>query len=285
MVKYLKALDDRLVKLQECIPDENWTEYASRLVALRGLFIAQDSFQQKAMKREDWWTVKELDGKPVNYTVAMLAEIGELLKSADYEWWAIKENKDVQNMITELIDALHFDLSKCMQVFEETALKNNWSESVKTEKAISIIIKLADYSYNHIEDKLDSSFYKQLVNYVAASSNIENAIEYGFEEFQYPSVFAGVISELFLTLELLGIEFDEIVARYQVKNALNFVRKANGYKEGTYIKHWLSIGTGIQEEDNVIALELVLGKDYSYDEIIQVLDGYYKENILPLKDN
>ena len=92
-------------------------DYYKIIVALIELFQLQDSFQQKAMNQKDWWLVTELNGKPVDYSIAMLGEVGEGIASLDFKWWSGLDTLDHENFITELVDALHFDLSNTMRIF------------------------------------------------------------------------------------------------------------------------------------------------------------------------
>ena len=67
--------------------------------------------------------------------------------------------------------------------------------------------------------------------------------------------------------------------RYKLKNALNHVRKMNGYKEGSYTKMWIT-PSGEKVEDNKAANALFVGGiKIPFDEMILVLDAYYKTTI------
>jgi hypothetical protein len=54
-----------------------------------------------------------------------------------------------------------------------------------------------------------------------------------------------VIYHTTLAAKVLGFDSDYLFNRYLGKNVLNSFRKANGYKEGIYVKMWNGV------EDNV----------------------------------
>lgn len=50
----------------------------------------------------------------------------------------------------------------------------------------------------------------------------------------------------------LGMDYDRLIDLFEGKNALNYIRATNGYKEGTYVKMWFG------HEDNQVLRESVL---------------------------
>lgn len=268
-------------------------DYYNSIAALINLLKAQNSFQVKAMGQENWWEVNELNGKPVDYGIAMLGEIGEAVDSLEFEWWASgKKKEDIQNLIVEIIDAIHFELSDCMKLFNEImdyreiptedreeytrkALRgfgSNISNTFGYERAIcnedniysrkEILELIKFYTFKSIGKKYDII-------------DLDISINTLFDP----------IRILFEILNCFGVSFIEGVSRYNIKNALNFVRKANGYKEGNYEKMWISL-SGPIAEDNVIALEIVLEKQkkdntiLNIEEIIDLLNGHYRTIVL-----
>jgi hypothetical protein len=88
------------------------------------------------------------------------------------------------------------------------------------------------------------------------------------------------ITELFsLACCLADLPFDELYSLYIMKNCLNGFRQANGYKEGTYIKNWIS-ADGQQCEDNVMCQEIWESlEDQNYDNLTAELQRYYDHMI------
>lgn len=75
--------------------------------------------------------------------------------------------------------------------------------------------------------------------------------------------------------EFTDLELKGLIGLYFAKAALNEHRWANGYKEGTYVKHWGVFG-GKPREDNFFLIELATSRldSYSLDEVVEaVLDG------------
>jgi dimeric dUTPase (all-alpha-NTP-PPase superfamily) len=285
MIKYL-LIGQEIENLRQGSNDENSKEIEqliSRMGALKSIFIAQDGFQRKALKEDEWWLVNKIDDKPVNYNAAILAEVGELLESSDYEWWATKNEKDKENMITELIDVLHFELSKSMSLFQLTHNAVGTTEDERIYDAIEIIKSIAA-PYEAPENKSSEYFYNELIDYIRISLYLHQNLMYSPEK-MIQSI-SEVFKRLFLVLSFLDVDFEEVISRYNVKNALNFVRKANGYKEGTYIKSWIALN-GVIAEDNVIALELVKMRQndsftiLTIDEIKDLLDDHYRTIVIP----
>lgn len=269
-------------------------DYYNSIIALINLLKAQNSFQVKALGQENWWEVKEMNGKPVDYGIAMLGEIGEAVDSLEFEWWANgKKTEDVQNLIVELIDALHFELSDCMSFFNKITDRKDYSSE---EKSKFIALALKQFGSN-ISNTIgcdrpicsEKNIYsrKEILELIKFYTFKSIGKKYDIIDLDISiNTLFDPIRNLFTILNCFGVSFNEAVARYNTKNALNHVRKINGYKEGKYIKNWIALN-GILAEDNVIALELVNSRQnestsvLTIEEIIDLLDNYYKTIILP----
>lgn len=284
-------------------------DYYNSIVALINLLKAQNSFQVKALGQENWWEVKELNGKPIDYGIAMLGEIGEAVDSLEFEWWANgKKTEDIQNLIVELIDALHFELSDCMSFFNKLIDRKDFNPEEKS-KFITLALKHFGSNISNTigcdrpicseKNIFSRKEIFQMIKYYTFSSLGKRFDETYLSIGSSPGneIYAQIISKIFDPIRVLfkilncfGVSFNEAVARYNIKNALNFVRKANGYKEGKYEKKWISL-SGPIAEDNVIALEIVLEKQkkdntiLNIEEIKILLDDYYKKVILPSRIN
>ena len=268
-------------------------DYYRSIVALIELFQLQDSFQQKAMNQKDWWLVTELNGKPVDYSIAMLGEVGEGIASLDFKWWSGLDTLDQENFITELVDALHFDLSNTMRVFyiAKDILK---LDEDQTQIAIqnlfnyfgSAVSNSFGYEQEHYELFKDRDRLDLIKDYIFHSLSKDRdcklATSFGVTDFEEFKVFLdSIFKSLYYLFELAnayGVSFETMILRYKLKNALNNVRKMNGYKEGTYTKMWLA-PSGEVVEDNKAAGELIVDATIPFGEIITILDTYYKTRI------
>ncbi|MGA1742557.1 MAG: hypothetical protein ACO4AC_10440, partial [Pseudohongiellaceae bacterium] len=61
------------------------------------------------------------------------------------------------------------------------------------------------------------------------------------------------------------MDWKELYCQYVGKNVLNFFRQDNGYKEGTYDKHWNG------REDNEHLVEVMTGIDSEHPEFQHIL--------------
>lgn len=87
---------------------------------LQAIFEMQDMLNKRIGVE-----TKEMDEKEqikwiLNYTRAMQQEIGELIDSVPWKWWARYQKFDVQNAKVEVIDLFHF-LVSIAQVLGMTA--------------------------------------------------------------------------------------------------------------------------------------------------------------------
>ena len=131
----------------------------------------------------------------------------------------------MENVKTELVDALHFIVSSTiLSGFTET----RWLDG-EIERAF-----MAGYRRDY------DGYYDSLID--AIDTLISNT---------YVSPPHTQLLELCRVANLAGMTYEEMYRRYIVKNVLNEFRRANGYKEGRYIKEWRK-----NTEDNVVALEV-----------------------------
>lgn len=166
--------------------------------------LMQDSLN-KVAAGEDWKT------KKLAWDTAVLREGGEALDHIGWEWWkAVTPNVDQAKL--EIIDMLHFAISGALtygflpeDMYDE--MKSHIDEMDDKTKAQLVLWKPEDFIKEAIITSLTNNF--------------------GFTVYLVER--AG---------EALGMTTDEIFNAYVGKNILNRFRKANGYKEGTYIKMW-----------------------------------------------
>jgi hypothetical protein len=133
------------------------------------------------------------------YNVAFIDELIEYQKSVPYAWWS-KGEPNLMNMRVELIDALHFGLSM----------------SIAQEK-----IDAEDFAREMLSPVMWSpkEAWNECVEYAASN------------------VFS--IGPFTVLLRSVGLDTTAKVRTwYEAKACLNEFRRANGYKEGTYLKDW-----------------------------------------------
>lgn len=172
-----------------------------------------------------------------DWLLAISQECAEGIDHLAWKWWA-KQRKDIEAARMEVVDALHFALSAEMWAAPKgtplPAIAALIEEQIMDNKAILLIDRV----------KLDP------------------AKEDPINLFSIISALASVgrcnTGLLFLLAEKLGLSFTSTIQLYQMKATLNLFRLNNGYKEGTYIKHWAP-----SLEDNYFLPTLAEGIDWT----------------------
>ncbi len=170
----------------------------------------QNALQEKTVGPD--WKEKRLD-----IGSAIYVEAAEAMNHYGWEWWK-KQSPDLAQASIELVDILHFAFTGLIQntpaEFAFEMLQNN-IDTVPAE----MVQELDQYTFTDhckVIGMLGSQGY-----------------------------YGQVIYHVTLAAKVLGFDSDYLFNRYLGKNVLNSFRKANGYKEGTYVKFWFG------EEDNV----------------------------------
>ena len=162
-----------------------------------------------------------------DWQCAIIAETGEALESYGYKWWKA-QTPDEENLKMELVDILHFLISKAMyHDAGELMLVHNIKDAVKFNHKMTMKKCLA---------KLGSGYLAEQIFYWG------------------------------LAIKQLGT-FEEFYRLYFIKNVLNEFRQKNGYKDGTYVKviygkednHWI---TNIAENLPIEKISTTLYKEY-----------------------
>lgn len=155
------------------------------------MLLLQDTFNSRL---DGNWRQRNWD-----WESCITVEIGEALESLQFKHWK-EQDLDLENAKVELIDILHFHLSKDLEVFARvTVLK----------------------------------YLEKYFNYEPLEVSIED-MRLSLNEYnQYRSM-----SNLANMFKDLGMSVKEIYKRYVIKNVLNTFRQDNGYKDNTYIKVW-----------------------------------------------
>lgn len=170
----------------------------------------------------------------LDWSRAIMDEISEALNSFQWKWW--KGGKiDRENLIVEVVDILHFAISKSY---------------INNEKNLDDICKYAQDSYDKVMSRYVSSDNQDSNDKFVEKILLEN---WDYSNCKNPEVdFCGIAVAL---LRILNLSFDDIYRKYMIKNTLNIFRINNGYANGTYIKMW-KVSDTMSREDNEIAMNL-----------------------------
>jgi len=78
---------------------------------LRELFRMQKALNERIGVHTDAMNEEEKAKWILNYSLAMRQEIGELVDSVPWKWWAKYQKFDEQNVRVEIVDLFHFLIS------------------------------------------------------------------------------------------------------------------------------------------------------------------------------
>ena len=170
---------------------------------------------------------------------AIWVECAELLDHYGWKWWK-KQTPDTEQVALELIDIWHFGLSILLQTGKPQAELIS-----EIQAALTIATTEKDF-------RLD------LEKFVAATLTDRQ-----FHIDLFGRLMAGI-----------DMSFEQLYRGYVGKNVLNFFRQNNGYKDGSYRKHWHD-----GREDNEHLVEAVQQLDATKpafkDELYQALAKQY----------
>ena len=171
---------------------------------------------------------------------AIWVECAELLDHYGWKWWK-KQSPDTEQVALELIDIWHFGLSILLQ------------SGTKPELIIAQIQNQLVIATDEQDFRLD------LEKFVAATLS-DRQFHIGL----FGRLMAGI-----------DMSFEQLYRGYVGKNVLNFFRQDNGYKDGSYRKHWHD-----GREDNEHLVEAVLSLDATKLEFKDELYAVLKERYL-----
>lgn len=199
---------------------------------IKAMLELQDKINTKTLG-EGWRKSDDQD-----WHLAISQECAEGIDHIGWKWWA-KQEPNLQAARIEVIDILHFVLSAELW----------WKDD--------------DLPLEKLSDRLEQSF----VDYLQPVYIDEHEFQPGggspVQLFQLISGLACVgrtnIGLVFLLAEKLGLNVLEVSVLYRQKATLNLFRQNNGYKEGTYTKHW-----GPSLEDNDFLATLSQGINWSH---------------------
>lgn len=250
---------------------ENFKNHFKSDETFKCCYELQDKFNCELLGK-DWKIGENLTEWPVDFSIATLAEMGECIDSTKYGWWKKSRKEDVENIITELIDAKHFELCKILEQYPHdkdlinAILLLSWENSdfsIPFEK----LDELSEYDKQFALNELIKKF--SFFAIMPDEYKPQNLIEY------YMAIFVS----LFDLFKFFGVSKEEVVKRYLIKNALNFVRKNNGYSDGLYSKMWIDIDTNETLEDNIVAIRITKTLENDYNLISTYLNEYYTKNV------
>ena len=127
----------------------------------------QDYDQLCDPNRNDAETVNERVKWLLNYNRALIHESIEMEDSLPWKWWKDMDEIDWENIRIELIDELHFWVSKCQlvgldpQKLTELYLKKNKLNQIRQDKGYGS--KYSKYDENGVEDnkRMDEIFKEE----------------------------------------------------------------------------------------------------------------------------
>lgn len=212
------------------------------------------------------------NGKIIDWDLALLQETSEMIDSVSWKHWKnIDKPADIGNIKIELVDILHFLISRMLVDYSK--------KEVQGILAIGYEIAYKD-SINGIEaelikcsEKADMCFSHHLIahsktfmKHILSLSDIKEKDEKLSANLALSLVFFNIC-------KLLDFTWEDMYKLYISKNCLNTFRQKNGYKTGTYIKNW-----GKDEvEDNKIITDLLEKELLSFDELYSKLEVIYKD--------
>lgn len=207
---------------------------------LLAMLALQDSMNAKV--NPDWINA----GYP--WMRAVLVEGGEAMDHYGWKWWK-SQPANIEQFRIELVDIWHFALS-------HTLVYCGGDHERAADLITAYLNEAPDLAFdNQYYDvaKLDVLAKASLMIGLAAS----NRFSFG--------LFESLMGDA-------GMDWDALHTGYVSKNVLNFFRQDNGYKTGTYIKHWFG------KEDNVVLAEIMAaGGVTSAEELYGALTARYAD--------
>jgi len=205
-----------------------------------------------------------------DWVTAILLESSELIDSLDWKWWK-KGDNNLENARMELTDILFFTMSFVLQhkKHDDLFVLNNYLDTYDIKRHSS------EFKYDlSIKDTIYK--VKKLMCDVLVIEEMEILANAGkiYTDFTLQHKYSNVFINIIEIGHLLSITFEDLIKLYYSKLVLNKFRQANGYKEGTYVKHIRG------NEDNVwlitLSNEMKLTDDFEKD-LFDKYDEFYKK--------
>lgn len=203
----------------------------------------------------------------MDFVRAMIVESGELLDHTGFKWWKHQE-VDIPQSKIEIIDIWFFYFSMILLdpgmdinafAVNVDVYSKGWCQ--ESEEFFPFVVHDSKpWNTEDVQDKV-ISFISEITQMKLTLSKDNMVV---------PDT--RVLSELIELTKAAGITFDEMYSLYMGKLLLNIFRQENGYKEGTYKKHWSG---GL--EDNQV-LEKIMKNTNDPVEIRRALKHEYKKS-------
>mgnify|MGYP002716540922 CR=1 FL=1 len=181
-----------------------------------------------------------------NWRLATAAECIECANHIGWEWWK-KPKSNIPEAQTEVVDMFHFQLGELIENKETEVL------------ADGIILELPVFLQRD-----DGS------NKISAAENVLLEIYDTFVT-NYK-----ILKAVLNLAETLGMTGNDIYERFCAKNTLNIFRQHNGYKDGTYKKHWSDGREDNEHMAEVLELYREHGQPLDFDNLYVDLESRYK---------
>lgn len=146
---------------------------------------------------------------------AVVVEGVEAMEHHGYKWWKAQA-KDLPQLQMELVDIWHFTLSAVLV----------WNHGDQVEAARELMLHAAS---PNTRIKLDDQIYE--ITQLGTLDKLELLIGLAISRRINLALFAAIMADC-------GMTWEDLYRQYVGKNVLNFFRQDNGYKAGTYVKHW-----------------------------------------------
>jgi len=179
---------------------------------------------------------------------ATVVETAELYDHVGYKWWKHQEEGSIEQAQLEIVDILHFFVSELL------------CQHPEDYHQMCIPLLITDFTNNRItktaskESKLLAvdKFINANPQYLADRTNAFVQLCYEFD------------------LSLL-----KLYKMYIGKNALNYFRQANGYKDGSYNKNNWKNKNNEPCEDNVVLAEILETEWNTFEDVYNNLQTHY----------
>ena len=207
-----------------------------------------------------------------DWNLAITQEVAEMIESIGYKWWK-KIEPDYDNIKVELVDIMHFLISKDMsdEYYNKVIKVKLIEEIAKTSLNIKPDNKLVFKAKGFAE--IAESTIDMHKNLSKHTTNLQTAKGISSSIYSEDSINA-IANTIYLWVDIGGT-IEDLARAYLIKNLLNIFRQENGYNMGKYVKHWTDA------EDNVVVFRLAekIKTEDLYEELPKQMLKVYKENV------
>lgn len=215
----------------------------------------------------------------LGWDTAIIVELSEMITSGGYKWWKA-HTPDYENVKTEIVDVWHFLMSKFVVDAE-----GQFPTTASFIEFFSLRYSTVFRPIGMNQEQFDLLMSQEPINPVALQHYSKVLIKRILNGEDYQTILLAFV-ELCAAAHL---SFNDLFTRYMIKNALNNLRQARGYKEGSYHKEWRApeginvINKDGTVEDNYAAVHLIINADdmNTYDDIYGLLENYYDVVVVP----